>query len=135
MEISHFLSSAKRITMPPRTEEEYQDTSVTGVPAEMLDAVRDIAKQQSRKEGRKVYPRDIFTQAIETLISDLGQGKHIQWPATRPMTGGKPYHVRLEVGVLESMRQTCDEHNVRKNIFFLGALDRHLKKEGYTIPL
>lgn len=115
--------------MPPRTDREYGDTSFTGLPPELIDAVRELAKQ------RCVYPRDVFTDAIQELIPRLDAGEDIVWPRSRPRVGTRPYHARLEVGVLDEMRKACERHEVKTNIFFMAALRDHLRRSGVEIEV
>src|SRR3954447_8085579 len=115
--------------MPPRTDREYGDTSFTGLPSSLLDAARDLAKRQ------KVYPRDVFTEAIQDLITRLDAGKTIEWLVSRPRVGTTPYHTRLEVDVLEEMRKACELHHVRKSTFFLTAMRAHLRKHGIEVEV
>jgi hypothetical protein len=115
--------------MPPRTDREYGDTSFTGLPGDLLDAARELAKRQ------KVYPRDVFTEAILELIPRLDAGEAVEWPRSRPRVGTKPYHARLEVGVLETMRKACKRHEVKVNILFMAALRDYLRKHGFEIDV
>src|SRR3954466_8858624 len=101
--------------MPPRTDREYGDTSFTGLPSSLIDAARDLAKRQ------KVYPRDVFTEAILALIARLDAGEAVEWLVSRPYVGTTPYHARLEVDVLEEMRKACEMQHIRKSTFFLTA--------------
>lgn len=115
--------------MPPRTDKEYGDTSFTSVPPELLDAARDLARK------RKVYPRDVFTLAILDLITRLNAGKTTKWPQARPGKAGRPYHTRLEVEVLEKIRDASERHEVKTNIFFMAALRDYLNRNGYQFEI
>jgi hypothetical protein len=127
MEISHYQSIESQ--MPPRTDREYGDTSFTGLPSSLIDAARDLAKRQ------KVYPRDVFTEAIQNLISRLDAGETIDWLVSRPRVGTTPYHARLEVEVLEEMRKACERHHVRKSTFFLTGMRDHLRQNGIEVEV
>src|SRR4051812_20774457 len=111
--------------MPPKTDREYGDTSFTGLPSSLIEAARDLAKRQ------KVYPRDVFQDAVSDLIARLDAGEVVEWPQSRPRTGTTPYHARMEISVLEDMRKSCERHLVKKNIFFLAALRDHLRQHGF----
>jgi len=115
--------------MPPRTDREYGDTSFTGLPSSLLDSARDLAKR------RTVYPRDVFTEAIQDLITRLDAGETVEWLVSRPRVGTTPYHTRLEVEVLEEMRKACELHHVRKSTFFLTAMRAHLRKHGIEVEV
>ncbi|MGF7213212.1 hypothetical protein GGE65_007848 [Skermanella aerolata] len=114
--------------MPPRTNKEYGDTSYTGIPDQLLDSARKLARD------RNIYPRDVFTEAVLELIPRLDAGDVVEWPKVAPAKGGKqkPYHTRLEVGVLEAIRNACDRHEVKGNVFFIAALRDYLRKNGYA---
>src|SRR4051812_27833708 len=90
--------------MPPRTDREYGDTSFTGLPSSLVQGARDLAKR------RRVYPRDVFQDAIGELITRLDAGEAVDWPQSRPGIGQTPYHARLEIDVLEDMRKACERH-------------------------
>jgi hypothetical protein len=124
-----FLSQSIESQMPPRTDREYGDTSFTGLPSSLLDSARDLAKRQ------KVYPRDVFTEAIQDLITRLDAGETIEWPLSRPYVGTTPYHTRLEVEVLEEMRKACERYRLRKSLFFLTAMRDHLRKNGIEVEV
>jgi hypothetical protein len=111
--------------MPRRTGKITADTSFTGLPREMIDAALEIADKEW------TYPKYVYADAIQELIDRLDRGEVIQWPASRPNTGKRPYHVRIDVGLINRLRETCEKHNVRKNIFFLVALREHLNRNGY----
>src|SRR5690349_7606276 len=129
METSPCPSTIDPGPMPPKSDKEYGDTSFTGIPSQVIEAAKDLAKR------RDVYPRDVFTDAIHELIARMDGGEAIDWPMTRPGTGTRPYHTRLEVGVLEEMRAACDRHQVRKVVFFLAALRDHLRKNGFDVKV
>src|SRR4051794_23482271 len=128
MEI-YLSQSIESLPMAPRTDREYGDTSFTGLPNSLLNAARDLAKRQ------KVYPRDIFTEAIQDLITRLDAGETVEWLVSRPRVGTTPYHTRLEVEVLEEMRKACELHHVRKSTFFLTAMRAHLRKHGIEVEV
>jgi hypothetical protein len=115
--------------MPPRTDREYGDTSFTGLPSSLIDAARDLAKRQ------KVYPRDVFQEAILALIARLDAGETVEWLVSRPYVGTRPYHARMEVDVLEEMRKACERHHIRKSTFFLTGLRDHLRQNGIEVEV
>ena len=102
------------------------DTSFTGLPREMIDAVLQLA------DRKRIYPRYVYADAIEALLGRLDRGEAVQWAASRPHTGKRPYHVRIDVGLLARLRETCERHQVRKSIFVLVALREHLNRNGYA---
>lgn len=112
-----------------RTDREYDDTSFTGLPPELLDAARQLAHR------RKVYPRDVFQDAITELLFRLNAGERADWPQSRPKIGQNPYHTRLETEVLGAMRGACDKLRVKKNIFFLAALRDYLRRNGFEVEI
>jgi hypothetical protein len=128
MEIYRY-QSIESPPMPPRTDREYGDTSFTGLPSSLIQSARDLAKQQ------KVYPRDVFTEAILALIARLDTGETPDWLVSRPRVGTTPYHTRLEVDVLEEMRKACELHHIRKSTFFMTAMVDHLRKHGIEVEV
>lgn len=121
--------SIESMPMPPKTDAEYGDTSYTGIPPQFIEAARKLARK------RKVYLRDVFTEAVLELIPRLDAGETVDWPKVSPGKGEKqrPYHTRLEISVLEDIRSACDRHEIKGNIFFIAALRDYLRKQGQDI--
>jgi hypothetical protein len=113
--------------MPPRSDKIYGDTSVTGLSDKILEAARNLARQ------KKIYPRDVYTEAILDMILRMDSGETIEWPKIPPGLGYRPYHIRLEEEVIEQMRDACKRHEVKINFFFLAALRDHLIANGVEI--
>jgi hypothetical protein len=101
------------------------ETSFTGLSRDMIDAARDLADKQ------RVWVRYVYADAIKALIDRLDRGEAVEWTASRPGSGKKPYHVRVDVPLMERLRETCRKHSVRKSIFVLVALREHLNRNGY----
>lgn len=110
--------------MAPPSDEVYAETSFTGIPRDMIDAALEVADRDG------TLPRDVYAAALDGLLARVARGDVPAWPSTRPNTGGKPYHVRLEAGVLARMRAACALHRVRRNVFFLVALADWLRARG-----
>src|SRR5688572_26902004 len=125
MEICPYHSPPDNSLMPPKTDAEIEGTSFTGIPSQVMQAVREIAS------GRGVYQRVVYGEAVTDLLRRVNAGEAIDWPHTRPGTGGRPVNARFEAETLEEMRATCERIGVRKVVFFLAALRDYLRANGY----
>jgi|SRR5690349_24641611 len=101
------------------------ETSFTGLPRDMIDAALDLS------DKRRTWVRYVYADAIQELIDRLDRGEAVEWMASRPGTGRKPYHVRIDVALMDRLRETCRKHSVRKSILVLVALREHLNRNGY----
>jgi hypothetical protein len=127
MEICHYQSIESR--MPPKTDREYGDTSFTSIPPALIDAVRDLARKKN------VYLYELFAEAISDLNARAKAGEKIEWPVARPRPANRGYHTRLEVSVLEDLRNGIAKSEVKANIYFMAALRDYLRKQGIEIEL
>jgi hypothetical protein len=118
--------------MPPKTDREYKYTSFTGLPSDLIDAIREEADRQD------VYLHEIFREAIEDLASvmeSMTPEQQYDWPLARPKTGSTPYNARMEVDVVETLRAVSDKHGIKKNILFMAALRDYLRKRGRQVQI
>src|SRR5690349_7493452 len=103
-------------------------TSISGVPEALSDAAKTLADQ------RDMTLKELYTEAIETLLADLEKGDEVVWPATRPGVG-QPYAIRVNADILEQMRAACDRHQTRRTNFFLAAVSRYLGRHGIEVKV
>lgn len=116
--------------MPARTGREYAETSYSSVPPGLIDGARALARR------RKVYVRDVYTDAFLKFIDHVDAGGKVEWAKLPPIDRENPqrgYHVRLEVEVLDTIRQACERHQVKGNVLFITALRDLLRSEGVEV--
>jgi hypothetical protein len=97
----------------------------TSIPERGFDQFKDIARQ------RKLFPRDVFGDAVRQLLLDRAAGKEITYLASRK--GGVRRSLWLEDDLVEGMAEAAQEDNVGKTSFFLTALARYAEKEGIDV--
>jgi hypothetical protein len=114
--------------MPPKTDRVYGETSFTSIPSELIEAVRGLADRQN------VYLYELFAKAISDLNRRIDSGEKIEWPQARKIPR-KVYHTRMEIDVLESLKDACEKHAIKKNIFFIAALRDYLLKHGLEVEI
>ena len=127
MGISLFHLSIEPL-MPAKTDREYRETSFTSIPSHLLDAVRDIS------DRKRVYLYELFAEAISDLNTRIDSGEKIEWPQARKIPR-KVYHTRMEIDVLESLRDACEKQGIKKNIYFMAALRDYLRKHGLEVEI
>ena len=103
----------------------FKSVSFTSIPAKGFDRFKDIARQ------RKLFPRDVFGDAVRQLLQDRAAGKEITYLASRK--GGVRRSLWLEDDLVEGMNEAAQEDNVGKTSFFLTALARYAEKEGIDV--
>jgi hypothetical protein len=105
--------------------EGFKSVSFTSIPERGFDQFKDIARQ------RKLFPRDVFGDAVRQLLLDRAAGKEITYLASRK--GGVRRSLWLEDDLVEGMAEAAQEDNVGKTSFFLTALHRYAEKEGIDV--
>ncbi len=103
----------------------FKSVSFTSIPAKGFDRFKDIAK------GRKLFPRDVFGDAVRQLLQDRAAGKEITYLASRK--GGVRRSFWLEDDLVEGMAEATQKDSVGKTAFFLTALARYAEKEGINV--
>ena len=105
--------------------EGFKSVSFTSIPERGFDQFKDIARQ------RKLFPRDVFGDAVRRLLQDRASGKEITYLASRK--GGVRRSFWLEDELVEGMAEATQADNVGKTSFFLTALARYAEKEGIDV--
>jgi hypothetical protein len=103
----------------------FRSVSFTSIPEAGFNRFKDIAK------ARKLFPRDVFGDAVRQLLQDRAAGKEITYLASRK--GGVRRSLWLEDDLVEGMNEAAQEDNVGKTSFFLTALARYAEKEGIDV--
>lgn len=107
--------------------EGFTSVSFTSIPEEGFEAFKDIAK------ARKMFPRDLFGDAVRQLLQDRAAGVEITYLASRK--GGVRRSFWLEDDLVAGMNEAATADAVGKTAFFLTALHRYAQKEGLDVEI
>ena len=105
----------------------YLSTSVSSLPPGVYDAFCDVAKD------RKMWPRDLFNDAVLYLISQRKRGTPIVYLATT--VGGEKKTLWLSEEACQGIQEVSQHDRVNKNSLFLTSLKMYAEKEGLHVKL
>ena len=106
--------------------EGFTSVSFTSVPQRAFEEFKAIA------ERRKVFPRDVFSEAIRELL-DARRAGPVQYLASRK--GGIRRAMWLEDDLVEDMRAAAEADNVTQTELFINAMRLYLAKEGIDVEV
>jgi hypothetical protein len=100
---------------------------LAGVPTDLIEQVSEIVRirKQTRPRATK---REIYTEAVESFLSDLRQGEMVEVLATAKI--GTNAQLWLRDDLAEEFEQVCKKLNRRKNVVFATALSRWIEQRG-----
>lgn len=105
----------------------YISTSFSSLPIGLFEELASAAK------SRKVFPRDLFSDAILHLASEKRRGHTINYIV--PRKGGVKKTIWLSEEACIAIDDVSKKDNVSKNVLFLTALQLYSDKEGLNVKL
>jgi hypothetical protein len=121
----------QKASMPEGREGEgglYISTSFSSLPEGLFDELSDIATR-----NRKIFPRDLFSEAVLYFVSKRNIGEQI--PYVVPRKGGEKKTIWLSQEACLSIAEVSKKDKVSKNVLFLTALKMYSEKEGLHVRL
>jgi hypothetical protein len=82
---------------------------------------------------RGIFPRDLFSAALRTLLDDRRAGLEIHYPASRK--GGVRRSMWIEDDLITEMKAAAKADKVSKTVFFLTAMKRYVDREGIDVEV
>jgi hypothetical protein len=106
----------------------YISTSFSSLPEGLFDELSDIATQT-----RKIFPRDLFSDAVLFFHSERKMGRAISYVV--PRKGGEKKTVWLSKEACMLIQEVSKKDKVSKNVVFLTALKMYSEREGLNVRL
>lgn len=104
----------------------YVCTSFSSLPKDL------IAEFAREAQSRKVYPRDLFSDAVMLLCQ---QREQVEITYLVPRSGGVKKTIWLSEKALEIVHSVAQKDNVKNNVVFLTSLKLYAEKEGLNVKI